>query len=57
MLSKLNSDKHIEAELNMDESGYAASKTQFVVETQPALFSDHEIILLEKENLYKDYLK
>ncbi len=56
-MSKLNSDKHIEAELNMDELGYAATKTQFVVETQPTLFSGHEIILLEKENLYKDYLK
>lgn len=28
---------------------------QFVVETQPTLFSDHEIILLEKENLYKGF--
>ena len=28
---------------------------QFVVETQPTLFSDHEIALLEKENLYKGF--
>lgn len=28
---------------------------QFVVETQPTLFSDHEIVLLEKENLYKGF--
>ena len=28
---------------------------QFVVETQPTLFSDHEIILLEKENLYNGF--
>ena len=30
-------------------------KGQFVVETQPTLFSDHEIMLLEKENLYKGF--
>lgn len=28
---------------------------QFVVETQPTLFSNHEITLLEKENLYKGF--
>lgn len=28
---------------------------QFAVETQPTLFSEHEIILLEKENLYKGF--
>lgn len=28
---------------------------QFVVEAQPTLFSDHEIVLLEKENLYKGF--
>ncbi len=28
---------------------------QFVVETQPTLFSNHEITLLDKENLYKGF--
>lgn len=28
---------------------------QFVIETEPSLFSDHETALLEKENLYKDF--
>ena len=28
---------------------------QFVIETEPSLFSDHETALLEKEDLYKDF--
>ena len=28
---------------------------QFVIETEPSLFSSHETALLEKENLYKDF--
>ena len=28
---------------------------QFVIETEPSLFSDHETALLEKENLYKGF--